>query len=132
MAKRLWCLDRIYLFFEASSFSARSREYWDSVELAKAGDPASFASPPGYPEEETPVSVWCLLPPFGPVELVPHPIKKPAVSSDAIPMIVRNILSIIAEPGPRKQLPSRDLRFVGLNPVTLNWSSNPHHMEIIP
>jgi hypothetical protein len=44
------------------------------------------------------VVACCLLPPSGPVELVPHPIRSPAVSRAAIPMIFRNmILSIMAE-----------------------------------
>jgi hypothetical protein len=51
-----------------------------------------------------PCVVWNLLPPSGPVVLVPHAIEKPAVSRAATPMIVRNISSIIAEHGCRTQI----------------------------
>jgi hypothetical protein len=44
-----------------------------------------------------------LLPPSGPVELVPHPIRKLADNKAAAAMVVRNIFPIIAEDGFRAQ-----------------------------
>jgi hypothetical protein len=55
------------------------------------------------------------------VELVPHPIKKPAVSRAATLMVVRNIFPIIAE----ERLPAQP----GVFSVTLKWASNPQYVE---
>jgi len=66
-----------------------------SLELAKAGDSASFGCPPGYPVSDTPVRVWAKLPPPGPVVLVPQPIKIPALKIATKPAARRNIFLII-------------------------------------
>jgi len=60
------------------------------------GDSASLGCPPGYPDSETPVIVWCLLP-AGPGELVPHPARNPAVSRAKMAMVLENIFLIIIE-----------------------------------
>ncbi len=70
-------------------------EYCCSVELARAGEVADFGSPAGYPDEEMPVSVWCQLPPFGPVVLVPHPTIRAAAVNATATIVFRSISTMI-------------------------------------
>ena len=62
-----------------------------SVELARAGDSASFDCEPGYPDSDTPVMVFALLPG---VE-VPQPARKAADTKAAIARAFENIFPII-------------------------------------
>jgi hypothetical protein len=66
-----------------------------SLELARAGDSASFGCPPGYPDGVAPLIVCALLPPFGPVVLVPHPASIPAARIVAKIPVRINIFLII-------------------------------------
>jgi hypothetical protein len=71
-------------------------EFACSLELASAGDSASFGLlSGGYPVGDTPVIVWALLPPSGPVVLVPHPTEIPAASMATKAAVRRNIFLII-------------------------------------
>jgi hypothetical protein len=87
-----------YYFFATGSSTGTfgpGLEFACSLELANAGESASFGFPPGYPDGLTPVLVWAKLPPSGPVVLVPHPVNNPAAKMAAKPAARRNIFLII-------------------------------------
>jgi hypothetical protein len=53
---------------------------------------------------ETPFCVWNLLPPSGPVVLVPHPMSKAAAIRAVAAIKFRNIFTIMADAGVRAQI----------------------------
>ena len=72
----------------ASNSSARSNS-------PAPATPHPSAARPGIPDAFTPLIVWALLPPSGPVVLVPHPASIPAARIVANTEVRRNIFLII-------------------------------------
>jgi hypothetical protein len=77
------------------TFGTPACEFACSLELASAGDSASFGLFSAGYAGDAPVIVWALLPPSGPVVLVPHPVNITAAKIVAKHADRRNIFLII-------------------------------------
>jgi hypothetical protein len=88
--------DRYFFASETGTFGP-GFEFACSLELASAGDSASFGCATGgyCASSDTPVIVWALLPPPGLVVLVPQPTNIPQAKTAIKPAVRKNIFLII-------------------------------------